>query len=139
MAHYENLPIYKRTVELTVYIEQVVRGFSKYHKYTIGSDLRNLSRSLAVMVIKANSMRDKIPILTELRDKSEEMKLMIMIGKEVKAFNSFKQFQHAAGLTVEISKQSEGWLKSQREKGTESPKAQALASEPKITVRPSRP
>ena len=123
MAHYENLPIYKKALELAVYIENIVRGFSRYHKYTIGSDLRNLSRSLAALVIKANSMRDKISVITELRDKSEEMKLMIMIGKEVKAFNSFKQFQNAASLSVEISRQSEGWLKSQRGKAPESPKA----------------
>lgn len=123
MAHYENLPIYKKALELAVYIEQVVRGFSRYHKYTIGSDLRNLSRSLAALIIKANSMADKLPALTELRDKSEEMKLLIIIGKEIKAFNSFKQFQHAATLTVEISRQSEGWLKSQRGKVPESPKA----------------
>jgi len=78
MAHYENLPIYKKAFELAVYIEQVVKGFSRYHKYTIGSDLRNLSRNLAVLVIKANSIKDKLPALTELRDKSEELKLTIM-------------------------------------------------------------
>ena len=53
MAHYENLPIYKKAFELAVYIEQVVKGFSRYHKYTIGSDLRNLSRNLAALVVVA--------------------------------------------------------------------------------------
>ncbi len=37
MAYYENLHIYKKSLELAVYIENVVRNFSRYHKYTIGN------------------------------------------------------------------------------------------------------
>ena len=40
MARYNHLPIYKRAQELMVYVETVVRGFSRYHKYTIGTRLR---------------------------------------------------------------------------------------------------
>jgi len=119
MAYYENLPIYKKSLELVVYIENVVRNFSRYHKYTIGSNMRDLSRNLVALVIKANSRKDKRNFLTELRDKSEEMKVNIMIGKEIKAFKSFKQFQHAAALAVDVSRQSEGWLKSQKGKRSE--------------------
>ena len=41
MARYEHLPLYKTAMELTVYIETVVRSFSRYHKYTLvkGSNL----------------------------------------------------------------------------------------------------
>jgi 23S rRNA-intervening sequence protein len=121
MAKYEHLPIYKRAMELTVHIENTVKSFSRYHKYTLGADLRNAARELAVLVMRANSRRDKIMLLTELRDKSEEMKALLIIGKETKAFASFKQFQAAAELAVEISRQSEGWLRSQSGKRTESP------------------
>ncbi len=38
--------------------------------------------------------------LTELRDKCEEMKFIIAIGKEIKAYRSFKQFQAAAVLRL---------------------------------------
>ncbi len=55
MAHYENLPIYKKAVGLTVLMEATVREFSRYHKYSIGTDMRNLSRSIAALIIKANS------------------------------------------------------------------------------------
>ena len=46
MARYEHLPIYKTGMDLTIYLEQVVRNFSRYHKYTLGSDLRQQSREL---------------------------------------------------------------------------------------------
>jgi hypothetical protein len=39
MAHYEHVQIYKTTMDLTVYLEQVVRNFSRDYTYTLGSDL----------------------------------------------------------------------------------------------------
>ena len=36
MAQSEHLPIYKRCYELCLYLEQLVRGFSRYHKYGPG-------------------------------------------------------------------------------------------------------
>jgi len=32
---YENLPIFKKALELNVYVEEAVRHFSRYHKYGI--------------------------------------------------------------------------------------------------------
>lgn len=59
MAHYEHLPIYKKSLELTIFMENCVKGFSRYHKYSLGADLRNSARELATSVIRANSRRDK--------------------------------------------------------------------------------
>ena len=56
MARYEHLPIYKTAMDLAVYLEQVVRNFSRYHKYTLGSDLRQQSRELVTMIVRANSL-----------------------------------------------------------------------------------
>ena len=41
MARYEHLPIYKKAMDLAIYVEKVVRNFSRYHKYTPGSELRD--------------------------------------------------------------------------------------------------
>ena len=54
MARYEHLPIYKTAMDLTVYLEQVVRNVSRYHKYTLGTDLRQQSRELVTVIIRAN-------------------------------------------------------------------------------------
>lgn len=55
MARYEHLPIYKKAMELTIYFETIVRNFSRYRKYTLGSELRVKSREIVVLIIKANS------------------------------------------------------------------------------------
>ena len=37
MARYEHLPIYKAALDAAVHFEQVVAGFSRYHKYSLGT------------------------------------------------------------------------------------------------------
>ncbi len=69
MARYEHVPIYKAAMDLTVYNEQVVRNFSRYHKYTLGSDLRQQSRELVTVSIRANSRSDQLPVLYDLRER----------------------------------------------------------------------
>ena len=97
---------------MTIYIENMGRGFSKYHKYTLGTDLRNISREVVRLIIKANSDREKHVTLCVLRDTIEELKVTIRICKEVKAFKNFSAFKHAVEEAINLSKQSEGWIKS---------------------------
>ena len=41
MARYEHLPIYKQAMDVAVYFEKTVANFNRYHKYTLGTELRN--------------------------------------------------------------------------------------------------
>ena len=95
MARYEHLPIYKTAMDLTVYLEQVVRNFSRYHKYTLGSDLRQQSRELVTVVIRANSRREKLSVFYELRERLEALLVLLRIGKEVRAFQSAATYGRA--------------------------------------------
>ena len=113
MAQYEHLPIYKKAMDVAFYFEQIVTNFSRYNKYTLGSELRTLSRDVVMLIIRANSSREKLPLLHELRERLEELKIVIRIAKEVHAFKNFKSFQHAIEGVVSVSKQNEGWIKSQ--------------------------
>ena len=54
MAQAEHLPIYKASYVLCLYLEQVVQGFSRYHKDSLGADLRRAQRVLK-LVVRANS------------------------------------------------------------------------------------
>ena len=65
MARYEHLPIYKKAMDLTIYFEKIVRNFSRYHKYTLGSELREKSREVVELIIKANSTVERLPLLLE--------------------------------------------------------------------------
>jgi hypothetical protein len=115
VAQTEHLPIYKRSYDLCLYIEQVVRGFSRYHTYTLGADLRDGARRLLKLIVRANARRDKVPLLLEVREEVEPLKVVLRLSQDVKAFASFRGFEHAIEHVVEIAKQNEGWLKSQRQ------------------------
>ncbi len=113
MARYEHLPIYRDAFALTVHFEQVVMGFSRYHKYTLGSELRNASRRAVTLIIQANNQNDKHVGLIALRDHLEELLLLVRIAKEARAFKSFNAYSHIIELTAKVCRQNEGWLKSQ--------------------------
>jgi len=115
MALHENLPIYKKALDLAVYFEKIVKNFSRYHKYTVGTELRNLSREILTLIVKANSSYDKKEPLVKVREKVEELKISIKICKEINAFRTFKSFEYSIRSVINIAKQNEGWLKSQNQ------------------------
>ena len=55
MARHEHLPIYKAALDLTVHFEKLVAGFSRYHKYTLGTELRQGSRAVLQQVLRTNN------------------------------------------------------------------------------------
>jgi len=112
MAHYEHLPIYKAAFDLSVYFEKTVRNFSRYNTYTHGCALRNISREILMLIVRANNTGNKLPVLEEIRIKLEELKTEIRICKEVKVFPNFNSFQTSVNQVVQIAKQNEGWIKS---------------------------
>jgi 23S rRNA-intervening sequence protein len=113
VARTEHLPIYKASYDLCLYLEQIVRNFSRYHKYTVGTDLRDGARRVLRLIVRANARRDKPPVLLEVREEVEELKVLLRLCHDVKAFANFNSFEHAITLVTEIAKQNEGWLKSQ--------------------------
>jgi hypothetical protein len=76
-------------MDVAVHFEKVVAGFSRYHKYTLGTELRNKSREIVSQIIRANAERDKAPKLIELRGQLDELFILIRLAKEVQAFKSF--------------------------------------------------
>ena len=96
----------------------MVAGFSRYHKYTLGSDLRQKSREIVLLIVKANNTRQqRKTVLIQLRNALDELLLLVRLGKEVQAFKSFKAFQFIVELVVSVCKQNEGWLKNTVKQG----------------------
>ena len=54
MAHYRHLPVWKAALDLAAHLEHAVRRFGKtpspprYHKYTLGSELRQTAQRLCL-------------------------------------------------------------------------------------------
>jgi L-amino acid N-acyltransferase YncA len=89
MARYEHLPIYKQALDAAVHFERVATG------------------------------RDKLPVLLTLRERLEELVVLMRLAKEVQAFQSFNAYRHAVEAVVSVCRQNEGWLRSLGAKGND--------------------
>ena len=77
-----NLPIWRDSARLGVLIEEAVRGFPRYYKYTLGSDLRRQAMTVRRLLVRAlNAAGAERP----------------------------RQFEAIAALAVEVGRQSGHW------------------------------
>ena len=113
MARYEHLPIYKEAFDLALYFEKTVRSMSRYDNYTLGTDLRNLSRDVLKLIQRANSETDRVETLKGIRSRIEELKAVLRLARESGAIAKAKSYECAAGKVVNIGRQNEGWLRSE--------------------------
>jgi hypothetical protein len=114
MARYEHLPIYKSALDLTVHLEKLVAGFSRYHKYTLGTELRERSRAVLMQVLRANNaqtVEERGRELRVLRDLIDALLLAMRVAKEVQAFKSFTAYVHVVKQVGSVARQNEGWFK----------------------------
>ena len=98
-------------------IGSLERNFSRYHKYTLGTELRDGSRRVLQRVIEANESRDRAPVLESLRREIEGLKVIARLAQESGAFASTRAYLHVAEQVVGIARQNEGWLRKAQKTG----------------------
>jgi len=114
-APYQHLPIWRDANRLLVAVEQVVRKFSRYHKYTLGTEMRRKAMHICQQIIRIYHAGSRpVPMLQRLLTLIEDCKLQIQLAKELKAFQNFAHFQQLAELAVLLGKQGGGWLRKAR-------------------------
>lgn len=52
---HQSIPIWRDASALLLYIEQVVRYFPRYHKYTLGSEMRSQAMRICRLINRAFS------------------------------------------------------------------------------------
>jgi len=117
MARYEHLPIYKAALDMTVHFEGLAAGFSRHHKYTLGTELRESSRAVLQQVLRANNAATRGQRAVELlvlRGRIDALLLAMRVAKEVNAFKSFAGYLHAVERVGTVARQNEGWFRHTR-------------------------
>ncbi len=88
-------------------VEQAVRQFSRYHKYTVVSDLGKQSMGVIRLILRAyNAEGDRRRQVRRLVLAVDDLKVLVQLGKELQAFANFRQFQRISELAVVIGNQS---------------------------------
>ena len=102
-------------------IERVVRGFARYHKYTLGSDIRNQAMTVVRNCHRAWRDRDRQEYWkSELVWSIDELKLSLRLGSQIHAFKSFSQFESLIRTAEEIGRCAGGWKRANYLKGQNS-------------------
>ena len=117
MARYEHLPIWHDAMRLAVHLERSVARFPRYHKYTLGAELRRGVQSLLGAIMRCASAREtRTAELERLILIVEQVKTQLALAREIRVFASFNDFAQAAETAVVLGRQSEGWLRQVRRK-----------------------
>jgi len=112
MALAEELPIYKATYDLVLVIFNMVKGFNREYKYTIGESLKKEAIEAVTNVYRANVNEDKRKNLSQARENIEVIRLYLRLLKDLRQITT-KQLIFANGYIENVSKQLTGWFKSQ--------------------------
>jgi hypothetical protein len=109
----QSMPIWRDANSLLLEVELAVRGFSRYHKYTTGTDLRR--QAMVICRLLSTALRkqaaERPPVIERLLVAIDDIKVLIQLAKEIKAFQNFKQFQQLVELAVALGKQGGAWLR----------------------------
>ena len=115
-------PIYRDCQRLLQHTEAVVRRFSRYHKYTLGTDLRRQAMEVMRTVHravfeKARQTRHVQALVWQVDDYKLTLQLAVDLGAfqhgkaGAPAGPGFSAFETAAQLAAAIGKQCGGWQK----------------------------
>lgn len=111
--------ITKKAERLVADIDHAVCSFARYHKYTLGTDMR--SQAMAVLRLCHRAWRDRKRQqhwVSELIWAIDELKLTLQLGSQLHAFKSFAQFELLIRAAEAVGRRAGGWkrdlhLKSQ--------------------------
>ncbi len=105
-------PILRDANQLLLETEQIVRHFPRYHKYTLGSELRTQVFKINQLLARAWQYKEQTQYyLQRVIRAIDDLKIQLQLAKELQVFRNFAEFQRLAELTISLGKQSGGWLR----------------------------
>ena len=111
MQYQNRFPIYRDATNLVIEIENAVKNFPKYHKYTIGSEMRTVAYDLLIAITYGiNNKNNRLRVIKKSHNFSEVLKIKIHLAKNITNM-SFKLFENLASMMIVISKQCKAWQK----------------------------
>jgi len=113
MNYLKKTPIWQDVGRLLLEVEKKVMCFPRYHKYVIGSEIRKCAMDICREINRAykdkESKQDCVKKVNLLVD---DLKVLLYISKEIKAFKNFVEFKEVSDILNSIGKQSGMWLKN---------------------------
>lgn len=111
MARYQHLPIYKTGYELLGQVVRATKEFPREHKFTLGQRLRDEVIDVLVLVYRANSQKDKTPVLAEILERVLVIELIVRLCHDQRIL-ARKSYASLTEMVESLARQTEGWKRS---------------------------
>ncbi len=108
MALYDQLPVYKLFYDLLLDIYRLSKHMDRDHKFTLGESLKKDAMELILLIYRANSVHDKVDLLSQAKEMVERIRLLLRVAKDLKQL-SVKQFVVLSEKLETGSKQINSW------------------------------
>ncbi len=108
-----HLPIWRDANQFLLAIEKVVKHFPRYHKYTLGTELRKNALQMCLLIQQAwQQKQQQCALLLQLKQVIDEIKIQLHLAKKLQALPSFSTFEWLSKQAVQLGKQNGGWYKA---------------------------
>lgn len=114
MSEHENLKVFTKFYDLTIWLHQKVIKFPKNSRFTLGQRVENTAFEILKLIIVANSTFDKdlrLKIQKKIGTELEVLRILMRVAKDLK-FISIRSYKFGCEKVLEIGKILGGWIKS---------------------------
>ncbi|MEN9503502.1 MAG: hypothetical protein RI964_2787 [Pseudomonadota bacterium] len=91
MMQRKDIPIWRDATQLLLAVEQAVRHFPRYHKYTLGTEMRQQAMKICQLVSRSWQDKARAPeTLPRLVLAVDDLKIQLQLGRELPVFRYLK-------------------------------------------------
>lgn len=114
MAKHENLKVFTKFYDLTIWLHQKVIKFPKNSRFTLGQRVEDTAFETLELVVMANSTFDKerrLELQKEIGLNLEVLRILMRAAKDLKFIN-IRSYKFAYERILEVDRILGGWRKS---------------------------
>ena len=86
----------------------LTQGFPRFVRYSVGNRMVDIGMDMVMLIYRANSSYDKLPVLLELQDKYRMLQMLFRLSVEQRVISERQYARHAL-LLDQIGRQITGW------------------------------
>lgn len=110
VAQYDNLPVYKAAYDLLQSIYRDMGNVPRDVKFTLVETLKNELTEILVLIYKANSTTEKLPLIMDMRERLVGVKVRLRLLHDLRHVGT-KLYAHLVEQVEAVSKQLASWQK----------------------------
>jgi hypothetical protein len=111
MALHTQLPIYKVAYDLLDVVTDLTKNMPRDFKRSIGGKISDECVEIVVLIFRANCVKDRAAILTELIERLQVTELLLRLARD-KRLIATTHYAKAIELAQGVGKQANGWRRA---------------------------